>query len=125
MASKPKKALVPKAKPVSKAKAKSKGSKQTAEENDNEFIPTEPEDMKDYISLRWDITEKMKLISYHFPDGNEESPPQVQPIPGVIKHAEYAKATMVLDDPDDPNAKRKQSQVFSEERHVRKKINKK
>ena len=124
MASKPKKALAPKAKSVSKAKAKSKGSKAGIEESD-EFAPTEPEDMKDYISLRWDVTEKMKLISYQFPDGDEESPPQVKPIPGVIKSAEYAKATMVLDDPEDPSAKKKQSQVFSEERPVRKKINKK
>ena len=124
MASKPKKALAPKAKPVSKAKAKSKGSRAAVEESD-EFVPPEPEDIRDYISLRWDITEKMKLISYHFPDGDEEAPPQAKPIPGVVKSAEYAKATMVLDDPEDPSAKKKQSQVFSEERHVRKKINKK
>ena len=88
-------------------------------------MPSEPEDLKDYISMRWDVTEKGRLVVYQFPDDDEDSPPHANPIAGGIRNAEYAKVTMVVENQDDQShAKKKQSQVFSEDRHVKKKSTK-
>ena len=42
----------------------------------------EPEDVKDYITLRWDITEQGRLLVYQCADDDENKEPEESPVPG-------------------------------------------
>ena len=106
-----KKAKKPKTgKPTGKAK--------TVDIDDNdEPMPSDPVDVKEHISMRWDLTQSGKLQIYVGvdEDESEEKAPVCSTVPGVITNAEYKQVSMVLPTGDDENEKAKKVPVHPNE----------
>ena len=116
MASKPKKVQEKKAKKPKTDKPKGKAKTVDIEDND-EPMPSDPVDVKEHISMRWDLTQSGKLQIYVGvdEDESEEKAPVCSTVPGVITHAEYKQVSMVLPTGDDENEKAKKVPVHPNE----------
>lgn len=116
MASKPKKVQEKKAKKSTTDKPKGKTKTVDIDEND-EPMPSDPVDVKEHISMRWDLTQSGKLQIYVGvdEDESEEKAPVCSTVPGVITNAEYKQVSMVLATGDDDNEKAKKVPVHPNE----------
>ena len=116
MASKPKKVYEKKAKKPKTEKPKGKAKTVDIDDND-EPMPSDPVDVKEHISMRWDLTQSGKLQIYTGvdEDESEEKAPVCSTVPGVITNAEYKQVSMVLPTGDDENEKAKKVPVHPNE----------